>query len=443
MQHGVSDTKEKIIIFWRTQQIMTTDTTKAKEGILRSTPRYSTNNNTNATTSSSNDGPANSNSTAVVRSLADLVRSSAELSAEAAGITNADVGRVVSHHGVSSNNAPDNAAAVNNNIIREKNITEGMPLLQISESGAPYLKVGGAANVSSSNGPAVVDANGDIAFGIVGDDGEHVRFCEHDIDGDGKENDETISSRERIQNRIYMNDTDMFDQEEPADKCNISDSESDATDDDAILAELGLSDDLISSEHDADYETEIPKQSGNPEEMRAFLIIWQTLSRWVTPATLELLQGQFVDYKSATESQSTAAEESPNDEASERRSVEIGASRRSGIMSMIRMYIARSMAELKRMPQQTQQHIKDTLNDSRKIEQRLADLVRTFDINGPAANFNTKQWKVMTTVLIVISFPSLANDSATLPASVQSLGMTTAEYHYLTRSAITSLSNTL
>jgi len=440
---------------------MTTTTNKAK-GILR-TPRYSLNNsansnNTNPTTSSSDDGPASSSSSVVVRSsLADLVRSSAELSAEAAGITNADVGRVISHHviGVASN-APDSETSagvlpVNNNNIQEqqeKIITEGIPLLHISESGAPYLKVGGPADiVSPNNGPAVVDANGDIAFGIVGDDGEHVRFCEHNNDDDGKENDETISSRERIQNRIHVNDAgdeDMFDQEEPTNECNISDSESDATDDDAILAELGMSD-LISLEHDSDYEPEeqtIPKQSNNSDEMRAFLIIWQTLSRWVTPATIELLQGQCIDDKSTTEPQSTAAEESSNNETSERRSVEIGASRRSGIMSMIRMYIARSMTELKRMPQQTQQQ-KDTLNDTRKIEQRLADLVRTFDINGPVANFNTKQWKTMTTILIVISFPSLGTDSNTLPSSAQSLGMTADEYRYLTRSALTSLSNSL
>mmetsp|Transcript_12586 Transcript_12586/g.19399 ORF Transcript_12586/g.19399 Transcript_12586/m.19399 type:complete len:436 (-) Transcript_12586:1014-2321(-) len=435
---------------------MTTTTNKAK-GILR-TPRYSLNNsansNTKPTTSSSNDGPASSSSVVVRSSLADLVRSSAELSAEAAGITSADVGRVISHHGVASN-APDSETSagvlpVNNNSIQEqqeKIITEGIPLLHISETGAPYLKVGGPADVSPNNGPAVVDANGDIAFGIVGDDGEHVRFCEHNNDDDGKENDETISSRERIQNRIHVNDEggeDMFDQEEPTNECNISDSESDATDDDAILAELGMSD-LISLEHDSDYEPEqqtIPKQSNNSDEMRAFLIIWQTLSRWVTPATIELLQGQCIDDKSTTEPQSTAAEESSNNEISERRSVEIGASRRSGIMSMIRMYIARSMTELKRMPQQTQQQ-KDTLNDTRKIEQRLADLVRTFDINGPVANFNTKQWKTMTTILIVISFPSLGTDSITLPASAQSLGMTTDEYRYLTRSALTSLSNSL
>jgi hypothetical protein len=439
---------------------------KAK-GILRSKPRYSAENNSTrctpiTATSNSSDGPSisgngNGNSS-VVRSLADLVRSSAELSAEAAGITNADVGRVVSHHGVPSN-AQHAAVRLKknntNNILRieeqeETIITEGIPLLQISESGAPYLKIGGdAAAVYTSNiGPAVLDANGDIAFGIVGEDGEHVRFCELN-DDNGKENDEHISSRERIQHRINVHDASdedvvLFDQEEePTTECNISDSESDATDDDAILEELGMSE-LIPSEHDSDYQTEeqpFSNNSINSGEMRAFLTIWQTLSRWVTPVTIEFLQCQDTTKKLTPEPQwSTVTEESPNNETSERRSVEIGASRRSGIMSMIRMYIARSITELKRMPNQTQQQ-KDALNDQRKVEQRLANLVQTFDINGPVANFNAKQWKVMTTILIVISFPSLETDSVTLPASAQTLGMTTDEYRYLTRSALNSLSN--
>jgi hypothetical protein len=434
---------------------MTTNNNKAK-GILRSKPRYSAENETTSsstpTTSYCSDGPATTSSS-VVRSLADLVRSSAELSAEAAGITNADVGRVVSHHGVPSNAAVrleknNDTLMCNNNIQEqeEKIIMEGIPLLQISESGSPYLKFGGAAaaaaDISYNHGPAVVDANGDIAFGIVGEDGEHVRFCELN-DDNGKENEENISSRERIQHRINMYDAGDEDDEEHTNECNISDSESDATDDDAILAELGMSE-LIPSEHDSDYEPEeepISKQSMNSEEMRAFLIIWQTFSRWVTPVTIDLLQGQDTEEKSTPKPQSsTATEESPSNGISERRSVEIGASRRSGIMSMIRMYIARSMAELKRMPNQTQQ-MKDTLNDQRMVEQRLADLVRTFDVNGPVANFNTKQWKIMTTILIVISFPSQETDSITLPASAQSLGMTTDEYRYLTRSALNSLSN--
>ena len=420
---------------------MTSDANKGKgkgkgmgKSILRTNPRYS-GNDTNAATASAHDP-----SPIVIRSsLADLVQSSAALSAEAAQITNDDVGRVLSHHEVSSNsnasdtneNAINNTVANNNSTVseqEEKTIMEKIPLLQISESGSPYLQT-----------TAVVDANGDIAFGIVGDDGEHVRFCEHNYGDDGKKNDKHISSRKRIQNRMYVHHAeDVFE----SDECNIPDSESDATDDDAILSELGMSE-LIPSEHDSDDETEeestIPIHANNTGEMRAFLLIWQTLTKWVTPETTALLQGQNFEEKDTTP-QYTATEESPS--TSVRRSVEIGASRRSGIMSMMRMYFARSISELKRLPQQTQQQ-KDILNDSRVIEQRLGDLVRTFDVNGSVAKFNAKQWKLMTTILIVISFPELTSQEKDLPKSAQSLNMTPEEYQYLTRSALSSLSNDL
>ena len=216
---------------------MKTNNKAANKGILRSNPRYSTssanddvNLSTSATTRSSNTtGPENSSSssTRVVRSLADLVRSSAALSAEAAGITQNDVGRVISHKAVSaataaanhvddattirpdSSNSNNNTMSFDSNSIKEQEekIMEGMGLsmLQISESGAPYLKTDGStvsysSSTSNNAGPAVVDANGNpIAFGIVDEDGQHVKFCEYDNDNDGKENDENISSRERVQ----------------------------------------------------------------------------------------------------------------------------------------------------------------------------------------------------------------------------------------------------
>lgn len=424
---------------------------KAK-GILRATPRYSAEKNPSSSLRA--DGPSS-----VVRSLADLVRSSAELSAEAAdiGITHAEVGRVVSHHSLvpAANVAPDigsvsiedsnngNDTFFDSDIKREQEakIMEGMGLstLQISESGAPYLRATRSV-VSSSRGPPLV------ACGIVGEDGQHVTFCEYD-DDNGKENEQNTSSRERIQHRIDVNDAgddeDTFDDdEETSNGFHESDSEnsdSDATSDDAILAELGMHD-LIPSEHDSDYEPEeqpMASRSNHSEGMRAFIIIWQTLSQWLTATTIELLQGN----ETAILEPSTATPcELSNNETAQRTSVEIGVSRRSGIMSMLQMYIKRSLVELKRIPLQTQ-HQKDILNDQRKIEQRLADLVQTFDTNGSVANFNSKQWKAMTTILIVISYPSLGTDFAILPASVQSLGMTTEEYRYLTQSALTSLSH--
>jgi hypothetical protein len=452
---------------------MKTNNKAAKKGILRTNPRYST--------SSANDddsnttGPENSSSssTRVVRSLADLVRSSAALSAEAAGITQNDVGRVISHKAVSAATAaanhvddattirPDNSNSNNNTMSfdsnsikeQEEKIMEGMGLsmLQISESGAPYLKTDGStvsysSSTSNNAGPAVVDANGNpIAFGIVDEDGQHVKFCEYDNDNDGKENDENISSRERVQHRININsagDEHAFDDEEEEPMCEFNDSDSDSSDatgDDAILAELGLGE-LFPIDHDSDCEQD------HSEEKRAFLILWQTLSQWLTVETMDLIQGHGTDDDDKKRTQESSAAQS--DDASntveevsvERRSVEIGASRRAGITSMIRMHLTRSLAELKRLPLSTQQQ-KDVLNDQRKIEQRLGDLVGTFDISGPVANFSTKHWKVMTTILIIISFPSLSTDSVMLPSSAQSLGMSAEEYRYLTHSALTSLNN--
>ena len=328
----------------------------------------------------------------------------------------------------------------------------GLSMLQISESGAPYLKTDGStasysSSTSNNAGPAVVDANGNpIAFGIVDEDGQHVKFCEYDNDNDGKENDENISSRERVQHRININsagDEHAFDDEEEEPMCEFNDTDSessDATGDDAILAELGLGE-LFPIDHDSDYEQD------HSEEKRAFLIIWQTLSQWLTAETMDLIQGHDTDdddEKRAQELSAAKSEDASNtvEEVSvERRSVEIGASsRRSGITNMIRMHLTRSLAELKRLPLSTQQQ-KDILNDQRKIEQRLGECVRTFDISGPVANFSTKHWKVMTTILIIISFPSLSTDSGMLPSSAQSLGMTAEEYRYLTQSALTSLNN--
>jgi hypothetical protein len=171
-----------------------------------------------------------------------------------------------------------------------------------------------------------------------------------------------------------------------------------------------------------------------------------------------------------------------------RNSVDIGASRRAGIMSMLKMNTKRSLSELKRMhkeqsPQYQQySQINDIVPvnatksrmraptervgisastkpahqciqmDQRTVEQHLADLVKTFDLSTQAANFNMKIWKGMTTILIVIVSPSISisttGDAATsltmeqLPASIRTLGMTVDEFRYLTQSALLSLSST-
>ena len=62
----------------------------------------------------------------------------------------------------------------------------------------------------------------------------------------------------------------------------------------------------------------------------------------------------------------------------------------------------------------------------------------------PAANLITKMWKGLTTILIVIAFPSeepATDDGIKLPPSILPLDITAAEYRHLTRSVFTSLSS--
>ena len=122
--------------------------------------------------------------------------------------------------------------------------------------------------------------------------------------------------------------------------------------------------------------------------------------------------------------------------------INIGASRLASIISILKMNIPRSLTELRSM-----NCGKENVIDQRMAEQRLTDLVRTFDPSAPAADLNMKLWKGLTTILIAIAFPcdllsssSMDERDDLLPLSVRRLNMASAEYRYLTRSVFSSLS---
>mmetsp|Transcript_33962 Transcript_33962/g.71439 ORF Transcript_33962/g.71439 Transcript_33962/m.71439 type:complete len:238 (-) Transcript_33962:138-851(-) len=233
------------------------------------------------------------------------------------------------------------------------------------------------------------------------------------------------------------------------------------------------------SDEDKDWNT--TEQFGQEEEVRSFRTLWDLLTRWATPSTIELVLGyQGKDYEHPAVRMdetttindpldSSTEEEKTNEDFSTRNTVDIGASRLASIMSMLKMNLPRSLSELKKMHNQ-QRHSNATdpspgqeegatggeTIDQRKAEQRLADLARTFDSSAPAANLTTKLWRGLTTILIAISFPSLSaldssgggsngsdvdGDAVVLPPSIRPLQMSAEEYRYLTRSAIGSLSN--
>mmetsp|Transcript_19792 Transcript_19792/g.41483 ORF Transcript_19792/g.41483 Transcript_19792/m.41483 type:complete len:148 (-) Transcript_19792:279-722(-) len=144
---------------------------------------------------------------------------------------------------------------------------------------------------------------------------------------------------------------------------------------------------------------------------------------------------------------------------------------------MIKMNTKRSLSELRTLHAHRIDDTPTTMIengcampiDQRRVEQRLADLVRTFDPTAPAANLNMKLWRGLTIVLIGMVIPSLGGSrgsgSATaaftaeskeeeedgasvkedvvelkLPPSIQKLNVSMEEYRYLTTSAIVSLS---
>ncbi|KAL3775359.1 hypothetical protein ACHAW5_006501 [Stephanodiscus triporus] len=110
---------------------------------------------------------------------------------------------------------------------------------------------------------------------------------------------------------------------------------------------------------------------------------------------------------------------------------------------MLKMNVPRSLSELRRARTANARDGVEII-DRKNVEQRLADLVRTFDPAVPAANLSTKMWKGLTTILIVIAFPGeepATDDDIKLPPSILPLDITAAEYRYLTRSVFTSLSS--
>lgn len=534
---------------------------------------------------SNRNQPSPQNSNKVVRqakkntrSLADLVKSSVSLNNEAYGMTEEkDEGAGVPGKIIQKSQESDDLVSGEEKFqdlslddARGNNIIEGAADLTTSS-----LAIDDTVNVASGSGQPVVyidsadykvvlneneerillqetdvaSASADVVVANKkdGDNSHHVRFHENE-DGDNTEEETNIdstSSRARLEQKITGPEVDFdFDDEvqndanEDEKKEHFSDTDSNSSggsaEDDEILAELGLSeliptvcpqdpddenDDLsISSGEDHYFE----ERAEEEPELRAFRVLWEVLSRWATPSSIELVRQYQNEYKhigqrnnatreAPTSSTNASKVLSPNN-GSTRNSVDVGASRRAGIMSMLKMNVARSLSELKKIHKMhSQQHLQSLssvpvkpasrkvgskgsssaqskikeaivvepdnilpsshelnlrasqemkLIGQRDIEQRLADLIKAFDSTGHVANLNTKMWRGMTTILIVIAFPVMGipldaemdgvtrdqsngkSSDEMLPVSVRLLGMTVDEYRYLTQSALLSLGST-
>ena len=423
----------------------------------------------------------NNNKPATIRTLSDLVQSSINLSTEAHGTKDiSERGNILSHRPKNSGNElqqqNDDGEVVKENS-NSKAVESEVPAttLLVSKDGKPYLSDTPINDIEertrhmssgdfsstgeqqqTSSGPQVVDI-----MGIIDNDTKNVvRFCELNDQEDEMDNTNNGgSSRDRLEQRIpFENDLDDVNMDDDSlNKGGYDDEDasysSGSDQDDEILKELGLHE-LIEEEandnddgnnEDTGMDERMPEESTN---IRTFRTFWELLTRWATPSTVDLIlsyQGVHsttLDDDLPVDGSVVVVEESKLDDSQQeqRSDVNIGASRQQAIMSMIKMCLGRSLSELNKISTVQDEH--GIKVDQRRVEQRLADLVRTFDTSTGGTDLNMKMWKGLTAILIRNVFPNSSGStvvSKELPKSIQALSISLEEYQYLTRSVFTSL----
>jgi hypothetical protein len=79
------------------------------------------------------------------------------------------------------------------------------------------------------------------------------------------------------------------------------------------------------------------------------------------------------------------------------------------------------------------------LDERRKAEKRLTDLLRTFDYSRENPKLHVSHWKAMTCVLLeMVMKVTNENHVHQVPPSVADLDMSLEEYQYLTQKTITT-----
>jgi len=164
-------------------------------------------------------------------------------------------------------------------------------------------------------------------------------------------------------------------------------------------------------------------------EVRAFILLWNALTNWMTHDTVEwmkALRDSHNNNKNGTVT--TTLNNDDNEWAPMVDRSDIGASRRAGVLAMIRLYMGQCMEQLNH-----------PLESRRKAERRLNDIMRTFDYSCENPKLTASHWKAMACILLdAVLIETRAADSAMIqiPPSVVKIGMTKDEFKYLSRKAV-------
>lgn len=183
---------------------------------------------------------------------------------------------------------------------------------------------------------------------------------------------------------------------------------------------------------------------GEPEPApKAFILLWNAMSSWITPETTAQIQEWQADQEAAGGDAAVIIPSStlrqPYDLS------DIGASRCGGLMSMIKMHLPRALEELG--------YNKSDGHVRRLAQSRLANFVRTFNFTDASPKFDISLWRALTVILVDICFPSsvlfpdiakeeqesIEGQKSYVTASISQCGISESEYKYLVNSAMKSL----
>lgn len=181
-----------------------------------------------------------------------------------------------------------------------------------------------------------------------------------------------------------------------------------------------------------------------PPPLRAFMVLWNAISRWITADSVVLLRSYKSDKFVNQEPPVTVALNAAPNKITEMS--DICASRCAGLMNMLKINLIRSLDEL---------GYSTSDNYTRRMaETRLGEFVQKFDFTDPMVKFNSIQWRALTIILLSVVLPrhDLAYEGKTgivvrdevspelaLPNTLKEVGMSVEEYKYLVDTAIPSL----
>mmetsp|Transcript_28509 Transcript_28509/g.43644 ORF Transcript_28509/g.43644 Transcript_28509/m.43644 type:complete len:585 (-) Transcript_28509:2173-3927(-) len=191
-----------------------------------------------------------------------------------------------------------------------------------------------------------------------------------------------------------------------------------------------------------------------PLPLRPFMMLWNAIAIWITPDAVEILRSyrkelfdgsehKVVSSSSQACSYGLGGTSMPGSHAQS----DIGSSRCSGLMTMLKMNIGKSMSDLG--------YNSDDGYSRRIAETRLYEFIKTFDYTKPMIKFKSDMWRALTVILLDIILPKhdIAYEGIggkivvdrenprknIYPTVLKTVGITEEEYDYLVSKAIPTL----